>query len=58
LGLNLHFIHVDWGFGDRALCLSLLESITLAFECLVIEIPEPLWQVAVKLPVYSYLSYF
>jgi hypothetical protein len=51
LGLNLRFIRSNWGFDDRAFDLLLLKNITLAFERLVIEIPESLWKVAMKLPV-------
>jgi hypothetical protein len=45
LGMNLCFIHVDWGFDNLVFCLSLLENITLALERLVVEILESFWHV-------------
>jgi hypothetical protein len=38
LGLNLCFCLWRMGFGDRAFPVSLLKSVTLTFECLVIKI--------------------
>jgi hypothetical protein len=38
MGLDLCFCWLQKGFGDRAFLVSLLKSVTLAFECLVVEI--------------------